>query len=255
VSPWVCHSVDISQGSLHICNRLWIGLPAVTTTTCPALLATAAPSLPAGNQHQQQQQQPLPEADFLHLKLPTSRPSESLLLLTSHCCLCPCAAAATAVTTTAAAVGSRWVSAVCCLPSGTVLSGGMDGCLWLWPAGTSGFNIPAAHAGPVAKVASLGAAAAAATGPCLAVSCSYDKTVKVWEIASPSGSARSSRGGRAAAAAARQVAVLAGHDSPVLELAVQPAAAGCTSSSSSSCDTAVFLTGELTAWFAGIAEV
>jgi len=87
------------------------------------------------------------------------------------------------------------------------------------------------------------AAAAAAAGPCLAVSCSYDKTVKVWEVG-PDKAARS-RGGRttAAAAAARQVAVLTGHDSPVLELAVQPAAAGCTTGSSS--NSPVFLTGEV----------
>lgn len=183
---------------------------------------------------------------------------------------------------------------MCCLPSGAVLSGGMDGCLWLWPpgsSGSSGFNIPAAHGGPVSKVACLTAATAVGTssstrgrgaagssssstgcrqekvlpaaetgkGPCLAVSCSYDKTVKVWEVG-PDRAARA-RGGRAAAAAARQVAVLAGHDSPVLEMAVQPVTTGCASSSSSEgssgsgSSSTVILTGEGDWWLSGVGGV
>lgn len=102
----------------------------------------------------------------------------------------------------------------------------MDGRLWLWPsAGSSGTEVKAAHSAPVSKVASLtpptpadsGSRHRAVTGPSssrgaaaaghqLAVSCSYDKTVKVWDV---SNSAR-----------VRDVAVLSGHTSPVLELDV-----------------------------------
>lgn len=107
----------------------------------------------------------------------------------------------------------------------------MDGHLWLWPAGGSaGIDIPAAHAAPVSKMACLTSAAtataagpgntgprgrgassssraatAAAAGPVLAASCSYDKTVKIWDVTG-------SRG--------KQAAVLTGHSGPVLELAV-----------------------------------
>jgi hypothetical protein len=142
---------------------------------------------------------------------------------------------------------------VCCLPGGRLLSGGMDGRLWLWPAaGAAGNELKAAHAAPVSKVAALPTAASAhnstptqpspvaagraglahsssgssrargslttgpaasrhasaSQGPALAVSCSYDKTVKVWDVS-----------GRAV----RQLAVLSGHPGPVLELAVGPA--------------------------------
>jgi WD40 repeat protein len=115
----------------------------------------------------------------------------------------------------------------------------MDGRLWLWPAsGTAGTEIKSAHAGAVAKVSVLQAPeqptpaqpASTAAGarrpglarnssgssrtqggfhaagtPVLAASCSYDKTVKVWDLA-----------GRAA----KQLAVMSGHTAPVLELAV-----------------------------------
>lgn len=119
-----------------------------------------------------------------------------------------------------------------------MLSGGMDGRLWLWPsAGSAGSEVPAAHSAPVSKVACLtppGQAAAAAAeqagdgvrrssrslasgraataavaGPVLAASCSYDKTVKVWDVSG-------SRG--------KQVAVLSGHTAPVLEMDVNVAA-------------------------------
>eukprot|EP00878_Enallax_costatus_P038163 GHUV01043327.1.p2 GENE.GHUV01043327.1~~GHUV01043327.1.p2 ORF type:complete len:116 (+),score=25.94 GHUV01043327.1:340-687(+) len=102
----------------------------------------------------------------------------------------------------------------------------MDGRLWLWPSGGStGNEIKSAHSAPVSKVASLspaqvdtaassgsrgsrtaGRASAAPAGPQLAVSCSYDKTVKVWDV----GSVR-----------AKDVAVLRGHSGPVLEMDVQ----------------------------------
>lgn len=52
------------------------------------------------------------------------------------------------------------------------------------------------------------ARAAAAAGPVLAVSCSYDKTVKVWDVSD---------------SRAKQQAVLQGHTGPVLEMAVHPA--------------------------------
>lgn len=129
---------------------------------------------------------------------------------------------------------TEWVTSVCCLPGGRVLSGGMDGRLWLWPAGGSaGFEVQGAHSAPVSKVACLtpaaaagvaaaggsssssrssagvrAARAAAAAGPVLAASCSYDQTVKVWDVS----------GSRA-----KQQAVLQGHTGPVLEMAVHPA--------------------------------
>lgn len=132
---------------------------------------------------------------------------------------------------------------MCCLPGGRVLSGGMDGRLWLWPAaGTAGAEVKAAHDAPVSKVAVLqhstgpgapqptaptaagraGLARASsgssrsreacagrgqAAGPVLAVSCSYDKTVKVWDVSGHAG---------------KLVSAMSGHAGPVLELAVAP---------------------------------
>jgi hypothetical protein len=141
-------------------------------------------------------------------------------------------------------VSCRWVTCVCCLPGGRVLSCGMDGRLWLWPAaGTAGTEVKAAHDAPVSKVAALQhsdssgapqtAAPAAAPGRAglarassgssraraacagrgqaaahvLAVSCSYDKTVKVWDVSGRAG---------------KLVSVMSGHAGPVLELAVVP---------------------------------
>jgi len=131
-----------------------------------------------------------------------------------------------------------------------VLSGGMDGRLWLWPtAGAAGCEINSAHDAPVSKVAALPATNSTAVQPAqldalllagcrpaqarsnsgssrargnrtegrvsagaagtraVAVSCSYDKTVKLWEVSGRS---------------AKQLAVLTGHLGPVLELAVAP---------------------------------
>ncbi|KAF8062660.1 HET-E1 [Scenedesmus sp. PABB004] len=117
---------------------------------------------------------------------------------------------------------SEWVTCACALPGGRLLSGGMDGRLWLWPAaGAAGSELRGAHAGPVAKVACLappprgleqpgGAAAAPPRGAAqLAASCSYDKTVALWDV----GGARPPRGA---------AAVLRGHGAPVLELAAAP---------------------------------
>lgn len=147
------------------------------------------------------------------------------------------------------------MTCVCSLPGGRLLSGGMDGRLWLWPsAGAAGAEIKAAHDAPVSKVAllqpfrqsaacaplqtalqtaaSAGAgragparissgnsrvragartaqAAGAHAGPVLAVSCSYDKTVKVWDVSGRTG---------------KLVAAMSGHTGPVLELAVAPGA-------------------------------
>jgi WD40 repeat protein len=148
---------------------------------------------------------------------------------------------------TVAVACHRWVTCACSLPGGRVLSGGMDGRLWLWPsAGAAGTEIKAAHHGPVSKVAvlqqskqssscaSIQAAlqtaasaglrhagparissgssrvrAGAHSGPVLAGSCSYDKTVKVWDVSGRAG---------------KLVSVMSGHTASVLELAVAPGA-------------------------------
>jgi WD40 repeat protein len=47
----------------------------------------------------------------------------------------------------------RWVTSVAWLPDGRILSGGMDGALWLWAAGggATGRKLQG-HAGPVSQV-------------------------------------------------------------------------------------------------------
>lgn len=136
----------------------------------------------------------------------------------------------------------RWVTCVCYLPGNRILSGGMDGRLWLWPSGGStGNEIKSAHSAPVSKVASLtplslpgtastsgsrashaasGRAPAPVAGPQLAVSCSYDKTVRVWDV----GNVR-----------AKDVAVLSGHSGPVLEMDVQQGCQSIVTGGSGSC--------------------
>jgi WD40 repeat protein len=148
---------------------------------------------------------------------------------------------------------TEWVTTVCCLPGGRVLSGGMDGCLWLWPAaGAGGCELKAAHSGPVSKVAALPGAAAAADNTADPVERpgrlhTGSRTSSGSKLGSDRGTrAGSSSKGHTVVAAGvpvlaascsydqtvklwsvagqvgRQVAVMEGHRGPVLELVVAP---------------------------------
>ncbi|CAG9463635.1 unnamed protein product [Pedinophyceae sp. YPF-701] len=93
----------------------------------------------------------------------------------------------------------EWVTGVCHLADGKVLSCGMDGVLWLWNArGVQGFPL-SGHAGPISEVHALGGQ--------LGVSCGYDKTVRVWDCARPRGA---------------EAQCLRGHKAPVLNVAPSP---------------------------------
>lgn len=93
---------------------------------------------------------------------------------------------------------TEWVSCLMFLPDGKLLSGGMDGRLWLW--GNSGIRgcEAAGHTGPIAQVGVQFSSG-------LAVSCSYDKSVRVWDVAG---------------VRARCAATLAGHTAPVMLMAI-----------------------------------
>ena len=91
---------------------------------------------------------------------------------------------------------TEWVTCVAHLPDGQVLSGGMDSKLCLWNAvGKPQCRDLLGHTGSVSQLQ-------VATDGSLAVSSSYDKTLRVWSL------------GSGAAAA-----TLRGHRAPVLQLA------------------------------------
>lgn len=90
---------------------------------------------------------------------------------------------------------SEWVTACQYLPDGCIISGGMDSMLCLWEANSNRCQQLTAHAAPISAVD------ISSTG--LAVSASYDKTVRVWDI-----------GGRRAS----ESCCLTGHTAPVLQL-------------------------------------
>lgn len=90
---------------------------------------------------------------------------------------------------------SEWVTACQYLPDGRILSGGMDSMLCLWEASSNRCQQLTAHAAPISAVD------VSSTG--LAVSSSYDKSVRVWELS-----------GRRAS----ESCCLTGHAAPVLQL-------------------------------------
>lgn len=92
----------------------------------------------------------------------------------------------------------EWVTTVTWLDGGRILSGGMDGTLWLWPSGgwSSGTELKG-HAGAVSQVRAL-------PGASVALSSSYDGTVRLWDVSRPRASQR---------------CVLAAGRAPVLDLA------------------------------------
>lgn len=90
----------------------------------------------------------------------------------------------------------EWVTCVTYCAGDKIVSGGMDSKLWLWPAaGTRGMQLEG-HSAPISQVCSDPSSG-------LAISASYDKTVRLWDI----GGARG-----------REVSCLSGHNAPVLEL-------------------------------------
>eukprot|EP00899_Mesostigma_viride_P014111 jgi/Mesvir1/22700/Mv14117-RA.1 len=92
---------------------------------------------------------------------------------------------------------TEWVTCVCYLPDGRILSGGMDSKLCLWDKGVVRCTDLRGHSGSVSAVAS------GASGE-LAVSCSYDKTLRLWNV------------GRKPY---RELSCLMGHSAPVLGMA------------------------------------
>ena len=91
---------------------------------------------------------------------------------------------------------AEWVTACQYLPDGRILSGGMDSQLCLWEANSSRCQQLSAHAAPISAVDVSHATATA-------VSASYDKSVRVWDVTSRKASESS---------------CLTGHTAPVLQL-------------------------------------
>lgn len=91
---------------------------------------------------------------------------------------------------------SEWVTACQCLPDGRILSGGMDSQLCLWESNSTSCQQLSAHAAPISAID-----VSHATGA--AVSASYDKSVRVWDVKSRRASESS---------------CLSGHTAPVLQL-------------------------------------
>ena len=91
---------------------------------------------------------------------------------------------------------AEWVTACQYLPDGRILSGGMDSLLCLWEANSNRCQQLTAHAAPISAVD-------VSPGTSTAVSASYDKSVRVWDVASRRPS---------------ETSCLTGHAAPVLQL-------------------------------------
>jgi len=98
---------------------------------------------------------------------------------------------------------TEWVTCVAHSASGKVLSGGMDSKICVWPAHGTVCQTLEGHSASVSQIR-------VDPGSGLAVSCSYDKSVKVWDV-------ESSR--------PRLASSLEGHAAPVLELEAGPSGA------------------------------
>ena len=92
---------------------------------------------------------------------------------------------------------AEWVNAVRYLPDGRVLSAGLDSKLFLWHASAVRATELKGHTHSVSAI-EIGA------GGSLACSCSYDKTVRLWDVSGPTG---------------RECETLRGHKAPVMEVA------------------------------------
>jgi len=91
---------------------------------------------------------------------------------------------------------AEWVTTCQYLPDGRIISGGMDSLLCLWEANSNRCQQLTAHAAPISVVD-------ISPGTNTAVSASYDKSVRVWDVASRRASESS---------------CLTGHAAPVLQL-------------------------------------
>eukprot|EP00735_Rhodelphis_limneticus_P001811 TRINITY_DN12503_c0_g1::TRINITY_DN12503_c0_g1_i1::g.15063::m.15063 TRINITY_DN12503_c0_g1::TRINITY_DN12503_c0_g1_i1::g.15063 ORF type:complete len:448 (+),score=89.94,sp/Q969H0/FBXW7_HUMAN/28.81/4e-22,sp/Q969H0/FBXW7_HUMAN/25.26/5e-18,WD40/PF00400.27/0.00038,WD40/PF00400.27/0.021,WD40/PF00400.27/8.1e-08,WD40/PF00400.27/5.4e-06,WD40/PF00400.27/5,WD40/PF00400.27/0.22,WD40/PF00400.27/0.51,PQQ_3/PF13570.1/2.4e+02,PQQ_3/PF13570.1/5.4,PQQ_3/PF13570.1/0.84,PQQ_3/PF13570.1/68,PQQ_3/PF13570.1/1.3e+04,PQQ_ len=89
---------------------------------------------------------------------------------------------------------SEWITTVAHTSDGTVISGGMDNKLCVWDSGTRCVDL-LGHSGPIAMVHT-------ATRAPIAVSASYDKTLKVWNVSRK-----------------KELSTLSGHSGPVLDFA------------------------------------
>ncbi|DBA75204.1 TPA: hypothetical protein ACH3X1_010504 [Trebouxia sp. C0004] len=91
---------------------------------------------------------------------------------------------------------AEWVTTCQYLPDGRIISGGMDSLLCLWEANSNKCQQLTAHAAPISVVD-------ISPGTNTAVSASYDKSVRVWDVTSRRASESS---------------CLTGHAAPVLQL-------------------------------------
>lgn len=118
---------------------------------------------------------------------------------------------------------SDWVTSVCHIADGRVLSGGMDNRLCLWNASRSScVELPNGHERSVSKVL-------ADTTYNVALSCGYDGNVMVWSFGASGESSGAARRGpaRSTAGVVGPKTVLTGHKSPVVECVFKGPTVAC----------------------------